>query len=546
MRRILMTTTAAILLSSPLFAADLAYIVGNEDYDNFSDVRGGEDAADAVDAFAKLPFDTVVRADATATDIAASLAEFVERAGDAQRVVVVLSGLFVHSDRDAWLLPVDSETPNLATLPQTALPISTVLTVLSQHQGQAILLLGADDDDDAQGPYLREGIGNMDVPHGVTVYQGGPRAVARFAEDRLAVPGTALTSSAFNAGLVGSGYIPQDRVFIAKDIAEPAPVATDDTAEMAYWDATVAQDSEDGYAAYLKRYPDGEHAALAQAKIEEIRAEPNRAARLAEEALNLNRDQRREIQRDLSILDYNPRGIDGIFGPGSRGAITKWQQENAFDATSYLTRDQLTRLDAQAEKRAAELEAEAEARRVEQERQDRAYWAETGAAGDEAGLRVYLKRYPDGVFAEVAQERLAVIDEGKRAEAAAQDRAAWDVAVQANTEAAYRDYLTAMPSGAFAEDAKARIAEMTQADQNADEIARAERIEQNLRLNSGTRRLIEERLQALGLKPGAVDGVFDDKTRRAIRRYQTARQITVTGYLNQETVVRLMADSIFK
>ena len=55
-----------------------------------------------------------------------------------------------------------------------------------------------------------------------------------------------------------------------------------------------------------------------------------------------------------------------------------------------------------------------------------------------------------------------------------------------------------------------------------------------------------DRLEALGLKPGAVDGQFDDRTRRAIRRYQDARQLQVTGYLDQATVVRLLADSLLR
>jgi peptidoglycan hydrolase-like protein with peptidoglycan-binding domain len=57
------------------------------------------------------------------------------------------------------------------------------------------------------------------------------------------------------------------------------------------------------------------------------------------------------------------------------------------------------------------------------------------------------------------------------------------------------------------------------------------------------RTMVEQRLAALGLKPGRTDGVFDDDTRRALRRYQKARSLPVTGYLNQKTVARLLVDS---
>ena len=65
-------------------------------------------------------------------------------------------------------------------------------------------------------------------------------------------------------------------------------------------------------------------------------------------------------------------------------------------------------------------------------------------------------------------------------------------------------------------------------------------------LTDTTRKLVEGRLESLGLKPGPVDGAFDDDTRRAIRRYQEARNLTRTGYLNQQTVVRLLADAVLR
>ena len=41
-----------------------------------------------------------------------------------------------------------------------------------------------------------------------------------------------------------------------------------------------------------------------------------------------------------------------------------------------------------------------------------------------------------------------------------------------------------------------------------------------------------------------VDGTFDQATRRAIRRYQSNREIEASGYLDEATVVRLLADSV--
>jgi peptidoglycan hydrolase-like protein with peptidoglycan-binding domain len=77
---------------------------------------------------------------------------------------------------------------------------------------------------------------------------------------------------------------------------------------------------------------------------------------------------------------------------------------------------------------------------------------------------------------------------------------------------------------------------------DADRAAKAG--EDALGLNDGLRRMIEQRLAALNLKPGRIDGTFDKETRRAIRRYQQARGLPVTGYLSQQTVARLLVDSL--
>ncbi|HSF64263.1 MAG TPA: peptidoglycan-binding domain-containing protein, partial [Paracoccaceae bacterium] len=185
-------------------------------------------------------------------------------------------------------------------------------------------------------------------------------------------------------------------------------------------------------------------------------------------------------------------------------------------------------------------------RRAETERQDRLYWEQTGAANDEAGLRAYLKRYPDGLFAELATERLGAIDEARRREAAAQDRAAWDRAVAADTVAAYRDYLAAQPQGAFADDARLRIEDLEAEAAGQGDRERAKAAEDALNLNGLARNLIEQRLENLGFRPGTVDGVFDDRTRRAIRRFQDSRGMAETGYLDQASMVALLAGGVLR
>ena len=49
----------------------------------------------------------------------------------------------------------------------------------------------------------------------------------------------------------------------------------------------------------------------------------------------------------------------------------------------------------------------------------------------------------------------------------------------------------------------------------------------------------QEALQAKGYDTGGIDGIIGPKTRQAIRDYQAAEKIQVTGTLNAETASRL-------
>ena len=280
--------------------------------------------------------------------------------------------------------------------------------------------------------------------------------------------------------------------------------------------------------------------AEARQGIERIRNEPNRQARLAEEALELTREQRRRIQRELTLLGFNPRGVDGVFGPGSRGAITRFQTRNGFPGTGFLNETQIERLTLQAERHRAEVAAEERRRKLEQEKKDREAWAALGEGADEAGLRTYLDSYPKGLFAPIARERLSAIETEKRAQAEALETADWERATSAGTIAALNAYLEAHPKGAHAAEAKERIEALGNAESAAAKAARSE--EAALGLNAVTRTLVERRLEQLKLDPGTVDGTFDDDTRAALRRYQRQSGLDVTGYVNQQVVSRMLAD----
>ena len=59
---------------------------------------------------------------------------------------------------------------------------------------------------------------------------------------------------------------------------------------------------------------------------------------LAEDFLSKN--DRRLVQQSLTQSGYNTRGVDGVFGKGTRRAIRDWQATNGYRSTGRLTEAQ--------------------------------------------------------------------------------------------------------------------------------------------------------------------------------------------------------------
>ncbi|MGO4852049.1 peptidoglycan-binding domain-containing protein [Phaeovulum sp. W22_SRMD_FR3] len=498
----------ALLLAPMAAAEDRALVIGNARYADAPRVAAAEDALDAVAPLTAAGFTVVSGGDLSGEAMRALAGKLLAPEARPGRRVILLSGYFAQNaaGTQSWFLGTPAAEPNLLDVAAGGLDLSVVLTLAGQAPGGAVVLIGAGEREMALGAGLRPGLGTLSIPQGVTVIEGAPAAIAKLARGALGQRGVSLPAlAATDPGLRISGFVAPMVAFRPQAAAgaAPAPAPTPPPAAL----------------------PPEPEAALATGEADEI-------------ALTLGREQRREIQRGLTLIGYSTKGIDGLFGPGTRAAIRSWQVKNGYAATGYLQGAQVREIADQAEVKAAALEAEAQKRQEEQDRQDRAYWDVTGSKGDEAGLRAYVKKYPDGVYAEIAQERLKVFDDQRAAASAEKDRAAWAKAEQANSEAGYRAYLKDFPKGAYAETAQSRLGQSDAA------TAAAERGEAALGLSGQTRLIVEQRLAAQGLKPGKVDGVFDAETRRAIRRYQNARGLPVSGYLNEGTVVRLLADAV--
>ena len=527
------------ILAMPVLAKDVALVIGNRDYQDQPRIRGFYFTQDGVQALKGAGFRVFAGEDLDRFEQITLASKFYAAIDQADRVVVLLGGHFVSNGRDSWLLASDARNPDIFTVGQMGLSVGAILDAAGEKPGGAIVMIGQSDSATARGG-LKAGMDDLEIPQGVTVIKGPMAGLLELLSGDLLEPGKSVASVLQNAprGVSADGFIAKHIPFIS------ASVQTSDQpqdAEYLYLEAVREIGTVSALESYLNRYPNGRYARAVRQEIRDLRAQPELQAKAAEENLKLTREQRRQIQRNLSILGFNPHGIDGVFGRGSRAAIAAWQKSRGIDGYGYLTGNQVSALQAAADVRSRELEEEARKRQEEQDRLDASYWRRTGRDGTEDGLRAYLKRYPDGLYSDIAHQRLERFDEARRAEAAAAERDYWDGVRSEDTVEAYNRYLRVYPRGVFAADAKARRAELQGNTQDDEQIRRAKAEEARVAGNGIVRLLVEQKLQELGLKPGRVDGKFDDKTRRAVRKFQRTRKIPVTGYVTQQTIVRLLA-----
>ena len=542
-RKLLGWLMAVLMLPAAVASADTALIFTNTSYQNYPRNPGSDALVNLADDFQAAGFEVAILRDFTSNQLAAQAGEIDRLLRRPGRLVIVVNGYLARTRTDSVLLGIDADRPSRLMLDRAGLSMGSLFDYAHFKQGNVVIAAGKDAGGAANvdlGPGLSRGFLFNSIPQGMTVLSGVPRDLAPFIANELLQPGRSLRAAAQDAGdaIRVFGYNPASAAFLpGTSTVAPSPAQD----EGAYWNQIRAQNRIEGYREYLRRYPAGRFAAEAERRIDALATTPQTRAQQAEAALNLNAAQRRAIQRSLTLIGYDTRGVDGVFGPRTRAAIADFQRNARLEVTGYLTGNQIARIQNRAEQRAAQLRAEAEQRRLEQERQDRDFWRQTGASGFEDDLRAYLRRYPDGLYADQARDQLRAIERENRRLARIEERNAWNDAAMQNTVQAYRRYLRTYPNGRFAEEARARIRAMTEPE-TPPAVVQAARAEENaLGLNQFRRQLIEGQLRSLNLEPGRVDGTFDRATRRALRRFQRANELPVTGYVTQATIIRLLA-----
>jgi len=523
----------------PSLADDFALVLTNRDYDRLSDAGDAARHDGFRTVLEQAGYRVFAGQDLDARGQARRATEFSQtlRAAQVDRVIVVLAGHIVDGAGDSWLLASDSGAANALNVGQYALSIGAITNLLGDYAGKGLLVLTPSVRNVGLGPGVARGTDQVSLPQGVTLLNARADRALSLVSGKVLTGQPLATVAAESAGMASwSGYIPDLPLGGSVKGGGQGRELSDDT----YWLAASDLDTVESYRAYLSRFPRGLYANEARRRIGDIEDRPMREAQSAERALNLSREDRRDIQRDLSLLGYDTRGIDGVFGPGTRAAIAAYQRNKGLPETGYVTGNLISMLSREAQFRARQLEEEERARRAEEERRDREYWRSVGDRNGEDGLRQYLRRYPDGIFADHARRRLAEIEDRRRTEADQQMRDAWDRARSIDTVQAYRAFIRRYPRSGLVGAAEDRIAELEEAERNREQIERDKAQEAIIASTPAIRLLVEQNLIVHGYQPGKVDGQFDENTRVALRQFQNAIGLVATGYVSQETLIRLM------
>ena len=151
---------------------------------------------------------------------------------------------------------------------------------------------------------------------------------------------------------------------------------------------------------------------------------------VVEEGLGLDRAARREIQDGLEAAGFDPGGTDGMFGPRTRSAIRSWQTSRGARATGYLdgasvavlrpsvagqtTFRARTRAGAAATLGAVPAAPPAVSAAPQQPPPASAevelvFWQSIADSTNPAEFAAYLRRFPNGMFSDLAQIRLEAL-----------------------------------------------------------------------------------------------------------------------------------------
>ncbi|MGA2794963.1 MAG: peptidoglycan-binding domain-containing protein [Roseiarcus sp.] len=358
-------------------------------------------------------------------------------------------------------------------------------------------------------------------------------------------------------------------------LAQNAPVAQPPNASAAsekaaqenmFWDSAQRSNSVADYKAYLDAFPNGLYAPLARNRIAAMSAQPEAAppappapnqpapppagqpapspaalkaevgTMATEQSLNLAPDDRIELQQRLQALGLYSGPIDGNLGPSFRTAIGTWQKQHELAPTGLLGPLQLEALKAESDAAAQPPNGgpapgappasggPAAVANPDKAAQESKFWDSAERSNSAADYQAYLEAYPNGLYAQMARNRIASLNSGP------QPGPGPGPGQGPGAPSAFGPPLPPVSPEAL----KAEVGTVE--------------TEQALDIGPPGRMELQQRLSALGLYSGPIDGDLGPMARAAIAEWQKRHDVAPTGELGplQLAALRIESEGAFQ
>ena len=374
-----LSLSLAVLAAAGAEAKRLALVIGNAAYRDVPLANPVNDAQDMAARLVALDFEVVLRTDATRADMGTAIAEFLRRLEDGDEAVVFYAGHGVQVRGVNYLMPIDASPRDENDVELQAISLDTVLRGLGAVDPKVSLLML---DACRNNPFERRwrgssrGLARVEAASGTLIsYAAKPGTTAADGRSRNSPYTAAWLAELEKPGMSVEDILKRVHVAVRDEtrgqqetwqegqivgrlvlnvnvtVAAPSPSSQGGDGfdprriELTFWESAERQDTAAGYEAYLSQFPSGTFAPLARVRLNSLQADAAPAGRPApgpaeaavamvappvpapptpesvEQEIGLDRDGRRDVQRWLQALGHDPRGIDGMFGPGSRAAI---------------------------------------------------------------------------------------------------------------------------------------------------------------------------------------------------------------------------------
>jgi uncharacterized caspase-like protein len=402
----------------------IALVIGNGAYGNQPLSNPANDATLMAETLRTVGFEVVEVIDADGRDMKKAVHTFsrsLSRAGSDAVGFVYYAGHGIQAQGENYMIPVDARIEEAIDVELEGFPASTLLSVL-QNAGNRLNIVVMDAC--RNNPYKAatrssgSGLARMDAPSGTLIaYSTAPGKIAADGRGSNSPYTRALARSITTPGAKVEDIFKTVRVavmertndaqvpwesssltgdfFFVDEAPEPAPAPLaapsapaeqDNTVELAYWDAIKEATDAGLFEAYLSRYPDGLFAPLAKAKITAIR----------------NRSATSQLQSDTAFFQ-------AIQNSQNKGDFEAYLEQYPNGTFASLAQARIAAIERQTQQTASNRSTT-----VAQSDPDHALWNEVKNAVSVAELQVYLDRFPNGRYADIAAARIAGITEQRK------------------------------------------------------------------------------------------------------------------------------------